>query len=217
MRLALQLDLRSAPRSALSLPRPEPRQPGRPRPASPDVARTAPAGRLTIGLVSGVLGILGVLGLAGCASPVPANADKATQGERVVGAATAPLADLNVLRTKIPEALQAARQHPYALPADASCASLGAEIAQLDEALGPDLDAPHNPDNPSLIERGGESLGNAAIDTLKGTTEAIVPLRSWVRKLTGAERHSKDVAAAIHAGAVRRGFLKGVRNARGCA
>jgi hypothetical protein len=37
-----------------------------------------------------------------------------------------------------------------------------------------------------------------------------------VRKLDGAERHSKEVAAAIAAGSVRRAFLKGVGQALGC-
>ena len=44
----------------------------------------------------------------------------------------------------------------------------------------------------------------------------IVPFRGWVRKLSGAERHARDVAAAIGAGAVRRAFLKGIAGQRGC-
>jgi hypothetical protein len=44
----------------------------------------------------------------------------------------------------------------------------------------------------------------------------VVPYRGWVRKLTGAERYSKEVAAAIAAGTVRRAFLKGVVVTRGC-
>jgi hypothetical protein len=38
-----------------------------------------------------------------------------------------------------------------------------------------------------------------------------------VRQLSGAERYSKKVAAAIAAGAVRRGFLRGLIAARGCS
>ena len=37
-----------------------------------------------------------------------------------------------------------------------------------------------------------------------------------MRKLDGAERHSKEVAAAIAAGSVRRAFLKGVGQTLGC-
>jgi hypothetical protein len=45
----------------------------------------------------------------------------------------------------------------------------------------------------------------------------VIPFRGWVRKLDGAERHSKEVAAAIAAGSVRRAFLKGVGQTLGCA
>jgi hypothetical protein len=44
-----------------------------------------------------------------------------------------------------------------------------------------------------------------------------VPFRGWVRKLSGAERYSKEVAAAIAAGTVRRAYLKGLGEAKGCA
>jgi len=44
----------------------------------------------------------------------------------------------------------------------------------------------------------------------KAPPESLIPYRSWVRKLSGAERASKAVAAAISAGMVRRGFLKGM-------
>ena len=41
-------------------------------------------------------------------------------------------------------------------------------------------------------------------------------LANEVRVLDGAERHSKEVAAAIAAGSVRRAFLKGVGQTLGC-
>jgi hypothetical protein len=37
-----------------------------------------------------------------------------------------------------------------------------------------------------------------------------------VRKLTGAERHDKMVQAAILAGSVRRAYLKGLGETKGC-
>jgi hypothetical protein len=40
--------------------------------------------------------------------------------------------------------------------------------------------------------------------------------RGWVRKLSGAERYSKQVAAAIAAGSIRRAFLKGLGQAAAC-
>ena len=41
-------------------------------------------------------------------------------------------------------------------------------------------------------------------EAVRRTVEGMVPFRSWVRKLTGAEKHSKEVAASIIAGGVRR-------------
>jgi len=52
---------------------------------------------------------------------------------------------------------------------------------------------------------------------LRSTTEGLVPFRGWVRKLSGAERYSKQVQAAIAAGAARRAFLKGLMAAKACA
>ncbi|MBQ0931810.1 hypothetical protein KAK07_00220 [Ideonella sp. 4Y16] len=132
---------------------------------------------------------------------------------KLSGAAVTPLNDLNLVNAPIPEALQQAQKAPYALLADARCDTLAADIRALDEVLGPDLDAPATEANPGLIERGG----HLAADAVQRTAEGIVPFRGWVRKLTGAERYSRQVAAAIAAGTVRRAFLKGVRRARDCA
>lgn len=148
------------------------------------------------------------LALAACAAP---------ETGRVTDAASAPLSDLNLVKAPIPAVLAEAQKQPYLTPADPSCGALATEVRGLDEVLGPDLDAPASEANPGLIERGGAAAGNAAIGALRGAAEGLVPYRGWVRKLSGAERYSKDVAAAIAAGTVRRAFLKGVGVARGCA
>lgn len=102
-------------------------------------------------------------------------------------------------------------------PPGLDCATLASEIKALDEALGPDLDAPPSEAHRGLLERGTEATTGAAIGALQRTAEGVIPLRSWVRKLTGAERYSKRVAAAITAGGVRRALLKGLRAAQNCA
>jgi hypothetical protein len=135
-----------------------------------------------------------------------------TPKSSVVDAAATPLSDLHIVRAEIPAALTAARKQPYAMPADAGCVALLAEVRALDEVLGPDLDTPATASNPGLIERGGD----AAVGALRNTAEGVVPFRGWVRKLSGAERYARDVAAAIAAGTVRRAFLKGVGGARAC-
>jgi len=59
-------------------------------------------------------------------------------------------------------------------------------------------------------------VSSAAIGAVRGSAQSIVPYRSWVRKLSGAERYSREVVAAIAAGSIRRSFLKGVGHASGC-
>jgi hypothetical protein len=149
-----------------------------------------------------------VLALAACASSDPA---------RVTGAVIAPLNDLNLVNADIPAALVVAERQPYAYSKDTSCEAIRGELRELDAALGPDLDAAASDANPGLIERGSTEAKNAAVGAIRNTTEGVVPFRGWIRKLSGAERYSKRVAAAIAAGTVRRGFLKGLAVARECA
>jgi hypothetical protein len=152
--------------------------------------------------------VLSTVVLAACATQ---------ESDKVTTAATTPLSDLNLVNAPIPEALVAAQQAPYALPASMECAVIAADIRKLDEVLGPDLDAPLSEANRGLVERGVDGVGGAAVGALQRTAEGVIPFRGWVRKLTGAERYSKRVAAAIAAGTVRRGFLKGLATAQKCA
>jgi hypothetical protein len=154
-------------------------------------------------LMSSVL----TLALASCA---------ASKKSELVDAASTPLRDLNVVRASIPPLLSEAQKHPYQVPGDQSCEALSADVRALDALLGPDLDAPVSESNPRLIERATRTVDEAAVGALQHTAEGVVPFRGWVRQLSGAERYSKKVAAAIAAGAVRRGFLRGLSAARGC-
>jgi hypothetical protein len=135
---------------------------------------------------------------------------------KIETAATTPLNDLNLAQNAIPEVLLIAQKGAYTIPDDASCPVLSGQIALLDEALGPDLDAPATAANPGLIERGGTVANDTAMGALQSTAEGIIPFRGWVRKITGAERHSRKVAAAISAGIIRRAFLKGIRTTLVC-
>ncbi len=153
--------------------------------------------------------LLTALALGACAS---------VDGNKVGQAASTPLNDLNLVNAPIPELLQAAQRQPYVLPAGhPDCAALNRDIAALDEVLGPDIDAPASGDDKGLVERGGEAVGHSAVGALQRTAEGIVPFRGWVRKLSGAERYSRRVAAAIAAGSARRAFLKGLRAAQACS
>jgi hypothetical protein len=132
----------------------------------------------------------------------------------VTGAVTAPLRDVNVLRTKIPPQLLEALAEPYARPRDKGCATIIAQVRALDEALGPDLDI-DNPSKPRQT-RLKDQAESGAYGLMAGAAEGVIPFRGWVRKLTGAERHDRLVGDAIGAGRVRRAYLKGLGEARGC-
>lgn len=137
--------------------------------------------------------------------------------DRVGQAAITPLSDLNVVQEEIPAILLHAQEvGPYGVPSPATCEAVQQEINDLDGALGADLDSPKDGNKPSLLERGTDLAENTGVGMVRRTMEGFVPFRSWLRKLSGAEKHSKRVAGAIVAGGVRRAYLKGLRQGLGC-
>ncbi len=160
---------------------------------------------------------LSAVALGGCmttradGSPKVQTSKEASR-ESVTGAVSTPLRDLNVLRTKIPEVLLQATADPYARPPNTRCQTLIALIRPLNAALGADLDMP-SVDEDDLLGQGREGALGAAASVV---ASEVIPFRGWVRRLTGAERHDQLVQQAITAGAVRRAYLKGLGEARGC-
>lgn len=145
----------------------------------------------------------------------------AGEGARTFGAgfgdaATAPLEDLNVRRDFIPTVLLQAQAAPYDLRNLNACSTIGAEVERLNTALGPDVDEPPAMDGSTLSEQAAEAAAEAALDAIRDATTDFIPARSWVRRLTGAEQHSRRVQAAIEAGRLRRAFLKGQGMRRDC-
>lgn len=163
-------------------------------------------------LVAGVLALsLGAGADAGerqkDAPKVPQTSSEANT-DNLGSAVVAPLRDINVVRSEIPELLKKAVADPYA-PPQTGCAPLKAEIQQLDAVLGDDYDDPKD-DNKD------ESLSRPVLGVVASTITDVIPMRGWVRRLTGAERHDQMVREAIKAGFVRRGYLKGLMNAGTC-
>lgn len=142
------------------------------------------------------------------------NTSKSDTPQQIGDAVTAPLKDLNLVQTAIPNSLRDAQKNPYAIPLDTSCTALAKEINELNEVLGADLDTPTNNKDESLLTR--STVVNESVSAIRKTTEGAVPFRNWVRKLSGAERKSKAVAAAITAGSIRRAYLKGMGQANNC-
>lgn len=134
----------------------------------------------------------------------------------ITGAMQAPLRDVNIVRTKIPRVLLEAMDDPYRRPDKADCRSLIALVQPLDVALGEDIDRTPPAENEDLMDRGRKAAGGAALGAVASAAQDMIPMRGWVRKLTGAERHDRLVQSAVASGAVRRAYLKGLGEARGC-
>lgn len=120
--------------------------------------------------------------------------------------ATTPIRDLNLSRDEIPPILQQAALAPYASDGLGGCGEIGRAIAALDAVLGADLDVASD-------EGGDISVGRIA----SSAVGSLIPFRGIVRELTGAAEHQRQFEEAIIAGAVRRGYLKGLGQQRGCA
>ena len=146
--------------------------------------------------------VLMLLAVAACSSTT----------EQVGQAASTPLRDLNVVKTEIPPLLLQAQAAPYALPASRDCPALQAEWLRYTEVLGPDLDATPE-QRKGWAERGQAEVGKA----LTRAAEGAVPFRGWLRKLSGAERQERRVAAAVEAGEARRAYLRGWLAAQSCS
>lgn len=121
----------------------------------------------------------------------------------IVRATQQPLRDLNVLREATPEVLQEALRAPYAAP-DGGCPAARAQSLRLDAALGPDVDAP------TMTAGRVQAITAEAIRSVAG-----LPYRGVVRKVSGAAAIDEARSAAVLAGMVRRGYLKGLLEACG--
>lgn len=157
------------------------------------------------------------LALSGCVTAPDNGSPKVettSEADRagVKGVAEAPLRDLNVLRTMIPAVLLQAMADPYERPGLARCSDLLDRLKPLDEALGEDLDVTSKEGEDGMVAKGKTTVLTVA----SGAASSVIPFRSWIRKLSGAEQHDKFVQAAITAGAVRRAYLKGLGEAKGC-
>ncbi|MBO9708427.1 MAG: hypothetical protein J7521_09455 [Caulobacter sp.] len=148
-----------------------------------------------------------------------AAADPGTlqQKDTMRDAVAAPLEDLNLKQTKIPPVLERAAADPYDLEGLTRCEGVAGEIGRLDAALGPDLDEAPPPDERSRGKKVVDAAWGAGVSEVRDTTRHVLPFRGWIRHLTGAARHDKAVQAAIKAGGVRRGYLKGVGMRMNCA
>lgn len=136
-----------------------------------------------------------------------ATAQMAQSKDDIDRAATQPLRDTRIKDDKIPTILQLAASAPYSSVNTRNCASLASEIAKLNDALGADADAP--------AKEKGEGAAVAAAGA-RAVVNTLIPGLGLVRVITGADKAQRRVEAAVYAGSIRRGYLKGLGLSKGC-
>lgn len=147
-----------------------------------------------------------------------ASAVRATGGELYVGAGDAvrrPLHDFNMMQDKIAPVLLRAEAHPYDLRAVNSCDDVLDRVAELDLALGPDVDTPKEKRHTRMV-RGADFAAEAALDAAGSAAEHFLPMRSTIKQLSGAQRYENHVRHAQLAGTTRRSFLKAIGMEHNC-
>jgi hypothetical protein len=132
-----------------------------------------------------------------------------TTRDRARQIATQPVRDVGLQRTTIPPVLERIGSDPYSLAGSWTCARLSAAVAELNAVLGPDYGMPPAP-RPGRREQAAEAGGRALVDS-------AIPFRGVVREISGAAGAERRLQAATDAGIARRGFLRGLHRARGCA
>lgn len=145
---------------------------------------------------------------SGCATASASPPAAPTMRSQMDDAVTQPLRDLSLMHDDPAAVLMAARAAPYATPQPATCAALAPRIAELDLALGHDLDDPSSLN--SLDSMAGALVSGAIRDAVG------LPFRGVLRRLSGAEARDRELRAYVLAGIVRRAFLKGVAQANNC-
>ncbi|HEU5047403.1 MAG TPA: hypothetical protein VFT64_06100 [Rickettsiales bacterium] len=144
-----------------------------------------------------------------------------------VQAVQAPLEDANLKRQSIPDHLKQMTNNPYALPTPLNCSTVVDGIVQLNGVLGPERvfndkgandslvkawDHAHNiswKDKDKYIDSGSSFIQEKVADEVR-THVDLIPYRSWLRWVSGADAHAKRVAEAYEAGKLHRAFLRGV-------
>jgi hypothetical protein len=139
---------------------------------------------------------------AGFSEPIPGARPNDRPMEH---AATTPLRDLNLTRDKVPPLLERTMSHPYATAGVRTCQQIAARVRELDGVLGADVD--------QAAAGGKDSTSAWLTGELAGS---IIPGEGILRHVTGADKNSRHFAAAVYAGSVRRGFLKGLGASKGC-
>ncbi|MGD9965605.1 MAG: hypothetical protein AB7T59_03730 [Hyphomonadaceae bacterium] len=148
------------------------------------------------------------IGLGACSTGRTADTRRG-----VTGAASIPLRDVGLIRPEIPLLLRNL-QYPYSTATLTNCAAVSHEINQLDGVLGPESYQPGP--NRNIWDRSGDFVEEQTIEAAENTAEDLIPFRSWVRRISGANRAERDALRAVANGQQRRTFLRGYGASLGC-
>jgi hypothetical protein len=149
-----------------------------------------------------------IIALATQATAAPPEPSRPTD-KMMEDVVTQPLSDVNLKRKGIPPVLSAIVDDPYALDGIRRCREIIAAVKELDAVLGPDFDVA---EPTTKGEKRRKMMGNVAGGVING----LIPFRFLIREISGANRADENYRAAIYAGVVRRGFLKGHGKERRC-
>lgn len=118
---------------------------------------------------------------------------------------TKPLSDMNIKKDEIPPILLAARDRPYDMAGLRTCPAIQTEVRKLDAVLGDDIDV-------AEPGKGGLQVGRLA----QSVVGSLIPFGGVIRELSGANEQQRQWNVALYAGSVRRGYLKGMGQQKGC-
>lgn len=106
---------------------------------------------------------------------------------------------LGLSGSEVPQLLKDIKAAPYLPPVAPACLTVPAEIRDISELIGPDLDAEVAAQSLDVVSKGAS------------LARGLVPYRGLVRFATGANKKDQELRDAVDAAIARRGFLRGVQ------
>jgi hypothetical protein len=129
-------------------------------------------------------------------------------GKKAENVVRQPMKDVGLMRENPPEVLRDAQRAPYSMAGVKTCADIRRAIGELDEVLGPDVDA---------VDEQGDALPERLAEAgAKSIVNALIPFRGLIREATGAAEADRKFRMMVAAGVARRGWMKGVAMERKC-
>lgn len=167
-------------------------------------------------MLAGLMLLLATSAAAAQTTPTPTpppqenKSDLDKVGDTMSGVAEKPLKDLNIIKPEVDPYLEQLMDNPYAMTNLKNCKQYKAAIARLDSVLGPDVDSA------AAQNQTKQSPAEFALETGASVAGSLIPLSGLIRKISGAEARQKYANAAVYAGGLRRAFVKGLANGKGC-